>query len=233
LRVFVLTILFVLLTGCAGNKAKEYTRQEWKELTSRTYTEFTQDQLIDAAKLVIERADPEDIRFAWHDNGFTADRSWLQYMIIAAANGVNHVQFLANEQTDGTIHTKLRLGASSGTITASPVIGSQGVIGGASINNTGLGSIPRSIAAMGYGDFTYAVFWKRLDYELGISKEYYTCRQAKLDGKNGVYDYSNTVQYDLFCSDASESITPDGKREIDELRKEETAKKCKKVRNCT
>lgn len=232
MRAIILVFQLVILSGCAGNEVREFSREEYKRLTTKTYSDTTEEKLIEAAKRVIEKSDPDDVRFAWMDNGFAADRDWLTYFVIGGVFGVNHFEFTVDEVDNKSFLAKLKLGASAGAVTASPVVGGGGSVNGVSADNSGSGNIPPAAAQRGYGDFTYVIFWERLDYELGLTDAYLTCSKAEADAESGKYFYLDDPQYNPFCSFSSESIMPNGESEIGLRRAETKAKRCKPNSNC-
>lgn len=209
---FLLITLLLVLQGCAP-KVHPITRNEWKNITTRTYHGISNEKLFDAAEKIVNNADPEDTKFARFEDGFVADRYWFLFAVIASVHGYNTYNFRIKNLDNNTTQVKLIMSSSIASSSLSPSVTSGGGMG-ASVNSTGVSSGQTSSNQQNYGNFTYEIFWKRLDYELGLTDKWYSCQQAMEDYERGTLFFLNDTPYDPFCSQAtSEALMPNGKSE--------------------
>ncbi len=189
----ILILILIIFQSCA-QKRPEMSRVEWRNISTHEYRDNSKEEILIAAEKVIKAADPDDIKFARYDYGFTADRGWWYHMLITSLNGVNTFSFKVYKEKNDQIIARLEMNAAFGT----------GVYN----------QIPLSTVQEGYGNFTYVVFWKRLNYELGLTKEWYTCKQALKDYDEGKLYFTDDPAYNPFCSSlTSTALMPNGKPE--------------------
>jgi hypothetical protein len=157
------------LTGCATAKTLE-TRDEWLSATQHVYNR-SPEEVIRAADAVLRQADPTDFKFAHRPDGFVAQRPWFIYAVIAAASGIDYWNFSVAPQAPGQTAALVQVTQDSNVIAASPYVGRHNVkVGTTSVSAPG---VPLSDPA------SYALFWARVDYVLGLRPDWVACDQVK------------------------------------------------------
>ncbi|MCB9965765.1 MAG: hypothetical protein H6855_06760 [Rhodospirillales bacterium] len=172
LQILILSSFF--LSACATSKPKPLSREEYLQTTTREYTGFSQEEVISAAEEVLKLADGDDFIFSHTKNGFSATRNWSVYVVLAAAMGTDFWQFQAVPQGD-IIKAEVIVSTSSSAIS------------GAYMGN-GIAApmtIPAGSASVA-GNALYDLFWSRLDYILGTSDKWRSCKEQAQLKKVGV-----------------------------------------------
>ncbi|MDN5936623.1 MAG: hypothetical protein L0H75_10715 [Nitrosospira sp.] len=136
---------------------------------SRVYARATEADLLAAAEQVLRLAD-SDFTFSFPPGALHARRNWLVYAVIFAQVGQDHWRILA-KQAAGGVRLVVRISRTAGSILPTPVP----VTGG----ETGVAAA--SVAMPGeeiWWSAPYDLFWSRLDYLLGVSDRWISCREA-------------------------------------------------------
>lgn len=186
--------LMVVMTGCATQPIGPQTRAGWQALHVHVLHGVTQTQALDAAQHVLQLAD-HDFKFDFPPRQLIAKRSWSIYMVLAATMGTDYWRITTTPVTDG-VSMMVQISRQAGSITPSPVVGANGVIGA----SAGAMSLPgQSIR----GPFPYHLFWSRLDYMLGLGSTWATCDMAKA-GKT----HRQKINSDTLCSVTTDDHAP-------------------------
>lgn len=164
----ILSIIF--LSACAQ---KQMSREEWLAVTQRTYSNVKKEHLIAKAEEVLTLADGDDFILAHNQDGFTASRNWLLYIVIAASSGTDFWTFEVKPGSGDTINARVSVSYNAGNIVAT------GTSGGA-ITTPGSGSAVQ-------GNAVYNIFWSRLDYLLGKTDQWMDCRLVSKKFKSKEY----------------------------------------------
>jgi len=143
------------LAGCVRAQKVE-SHAEWLAEATRAYGGETQERVIAAAERVLRHADPGDVAFDYGLGGFTADRKFLVYAVLAAAEGEDRWTFRAAETRDG-------------------VRASVGLVERARVHGAGPA---RTVRAKSQVVGTYRLFYARLDYVLGRRADWVSCQAA-------------------------------------------------------
>ncbi len=158
------TILLLAIVSCVSQR--KMTREEWLAAGQRKYTKIDKETLIKAAEKVLNLADASDITYSYTNNGFVASRQWLVYVVISASMGTDFWTFEVKETTDGLLAT-IQPSRIAGTTTAYAAPQGQ-----ASTITTPSQGMPAQ------GDAIYDLFWSRLDFVLGLNKQWMSCDDA-------------------------------------------------------
>lgn len=161
LGIFFLT---VALAACV-TKHKKMTREEWLQVGQHSYVGIKKEVLIDKAQKVLELADGDDFHFSYTPNGFVASRNWFLYYVIGSTQGTDYWTFNVEEK-DGKLVADVRASTTAGTLTAY----SNGM--GASTVTTPTIGIPIEGTAL------FNLYWRSLDYVLGLTDRWEDCRDG-------------------------------------------------------
>ncbi len=169
-RLFVAAILIVL-AGCATQR--QMTRDEYLQTTQRIYQGASPEEVFSAAEKLFVLADGDDFRFFHDDNSITASRTWLVYLVLAAAVGTDtwHVRAMP---IDGGVKVSAALTTTSGSVLPMPTTGGDMTAGG-------MPSMGGNVS----GTAIYDVFWARMDYLMGKSDTWMTCDDANERMRSG------------------------------------------------
>ncbi len=150
----------VLTVAACATPPRELTRDEYLAMTTRSYKGVSQKKLMDTAEQVLRLADSSDFKLHHKKNGFLATRQFVGFYVIAAVNGTDYWDI----DVSGSQMTLAVSQAASGMSAWATPDG---------------GAVPVTIAGQGQpiqGDALYRLFWARMDYLLGKSKdEWPTC----------------------------------------------------------
>ena len=86
----------VALGGCVGAPKVE-SHGQWLAEATRTYAGESSPRVIAAAEAVLRHADPGDVTFDYRLGGFRAERKFLVYAVLAAAEGEDRWTFNASQ----------------------------------------------------------------------------------------------------------------------------------------
>ena len=171
------TILLILLTSfltaCAATHP-HLTREQWLQNTTRHYKDISKDDILNATEKLFRLADGDDFKIVQLPNGLYASRKWCVYMIFAAAMGTDYWKVTVTPKgsdqevtllvtTQGSAVTPMMTTGSEWTATSMPM-------GGKPVQGTAL----------------YDVFWARLDYLLGLKKDWMDCKIADKRVSKGI-----------------------------------------------
>lgn len=166
MQVFVFIALFVmLLSGCAA-PPPQMSREEWLAMAQRDYAGVTKDQALSAAEKLLRLADGDDFQITHTEEGISATRNWLAYLVIAAASGTDFWAIKATSIKDG-VRVSMQVNTQSQAVTPMATSGS----------NWTATTMPMSGSPV-TGTAIYDVFWSRLDYLLGKTTQWMTCEAA-------------------------------------------------------
>lgn len=156
----IILYLFVLITlcGCAAQRT-QMTRAEYLQATQRAYKNISADKVLDAAKELFDLADGDDFKYQYTNVSLTAKRSWLVYLVLGASSGVDVWNVNVQEQGPNSVVS----------VSATTMIG-------------GLAGFTEVISN---GTALYDLFWTRLEYLLGLRKEWMTCEMSSKRIKAG------------------------------------------------
>lgn len=157
----ILLFLIATLAGCATKR--QMTREEYLETTTRIYDK-TPDEILNASEKVLRLIDGDDFSIAHTQNGLVATRNWVVYLVLAASNG-SDIWVINTEPTkDGKTRVTTSISTSMG--------GTIAPMGGQIATAPGMSGMPA------YGNASYDLFFKRLEYLLGLRAEWITCSEA-------------------------------------------------------
>jgi hypothetical protein len=161
MKSMVLAVLAVLASGCAVQP--QLSREEFLALTTRDYPGVTAEQAIAAAERVFRLADGDDFAIAHREDGFSATRDWMAYLVITFVSGTDTWDLRARPIADGT---RLTLSSASVSAATNAMIVAPGI------------AVPYSGPATGKVITTpalYELFWARLDWMLGRRETWIDC----------------------------------------------------------
>lgn len=171
MRILILTHI-IILSGCVAAPYQPKTLEEWQSVTTRTYVMTEKDILAASEKIVrLADTDEKDVDIVYTNNELYVTRKFFVYFVIGAHFGQYTFHIKTNKTEDG-IETSLFIANSSTGVTPNPVYtpGAGAGIGG---GNTSTGGVPWQYPGL------YDLFYARLDYLLGASKQWITCDEAK------------------------------------------------------
>lgn len=162
--IVVLAMVAAMLAGCASQP--QMTRQEYLNMVQRTYPGKTSDQVFDAAERLFRLADGNDFSFSYGESTMVAQRNWSFYLVFAAGFGVD-TWTIATTPVPGGTKVTASVSTQTGNIMPAPTAGGDVSVGGT----------PALVGNV-RGTAIYDVFWARMDYLLGASKNWMTCAEA-------------------------------------------------------
>jgi len=199
-KIVVIFLTLSILTGCAAQRKltrHEYIalREKYDQLRTKVYKNISKEQVLDAIEKLFNLAD-DDYQISYGKNGCIAYRNWCLYLVFAAAFGKDYWYILVNEnmnETKVTIREVTQSTAFVGTATGN---------GGAQITTFPSMINPDIIdeIELKTRDAMYTLFFKRLDFLLGMSNEWLDCKKARQ------YMRDNNIKGNLdpFCVVASD-----------------------------
>ncbi|SCZ49047.1 hypothetical protein [Thiohalomonas denitrificans] len=153
MRFVIICILITTASGCAVQQER-VTRDEFLKFSTKEYFGFNQQQIISASEELFNLSDGNDYEFSYTKNGITAGRFYNVYMVLAVDQG-NIIWNIETFPTD------------------------DGVIVEVIVENH-KGGFLSPTTTFAYNDpANYELYFKRLDYMLGISDTWLTCELAK------------------------------------------------------
>jgi hypothetical protein len=144
-------------------------RNEQIATTTRIYSGVTKNDVLVAADKLFRLADGNDFDIFHAENSVTANRRWSVYLVLAAAFGTDRWIVLADE-IDNKIKVTVRVNTENAPVIPIATTGGSNVW-----TATTLPGIENSIQ----GKALYEIFFRRLDYLLGKSKEWWDCELAE------------------------------------------------------
>lgn len=188
--------LILAALACAGCASEPpMSRDEYLSRTNRSYV-VDREQLIRAARKVLELADPSDTVFIDSNEGFDAHRSWSAYFVIGAERGIHHWAIRTRQDGDKAAIT-VQVTEEVNAMTAAPIMGGQAAIPMQS-------NLPgRPLRGMSI----YDLYFARLEYLLGQSKEWPDCEDWK--GRRSLGGgRSQEDDVSPFCGATAKDLTP-------------------------
>lgn len=167
LRKLIVLLLLAMMTGCSATPHKQLSREEWLDVYSQDYAGVTKEQVINAAENLFRLADGNDFSIIHTEDGVYATRNWLVYMVLAAASGTDYWK-LTVAPTDNGVRATVRVNTQSQSIVPMPTTSDAMTAG-----TTPMSGRPVE------GTAVYDLFWNRMDYLLGKSPTWMTCKMAK------------------------------------------------------
>lgn len=178
--ILIFSILFALsLSNCASQKRltrEEYLslRNQYDDLRTRTYKGFTKDEVLDSVDKIFRIADT-DYSIAYGEKGCIAHRPWTIYLILSITWGKDYWYISVNEKDDATT-VRIREITEVNSLAGTPT-------GGGGAQATAISSMtnPDIIDQneMKNKEALYTIFFKRLDFFLGLTDEWIDCKKAK------------------------------------------------------
>ena len=180
IRYFYIVIIITSILGCA--QQKQLTRDEQLALhnrklesCSKLYKKFTKEELLLAIEKVLTLIDPSDVTFIHKENGLMMSRKYTFYLILVAVWGTDYWLIQTIPENNG-VRVTLR-----GTTVQKQALGPSS------------GSVPQKldypIDSSIFSEAECRVFFKRLDYMLGLEDKWLDCNKAKLFAKQiGIKD---------------------------------------------
>lgn len=167
----------MLLQGCAP-QSPTWTRERAAEVTSRTFSGSSASEVVKAAENVLRLADGNDVVFDYRDDGFSANRSFFVFAVIAAASGSFRFDFAVEPSGNGTKAVLKIYSTSQGTgAAAAPAPG--GMIFVPSTQ-------PATSGVLVTTSSSYDLFFSRLAYLLGQGDRWISCDVARDTMAQGV-----------------------------------------------
>lgn len=153
-------ILILLLVSCASPyKNRKLTREEYLEMSSKTYKGISKDKIFKSIETFFSLLDaPEDILITHAEDGILAVNKWSSYAVIAYSEGSNTWNVKVKDSKDGI---KVSLSVSTSSIDSTM-----------SASNTGQHNQPVA------GNAIFYLFFKRLNFLLGNTNQWTTCWDA-------------------------------------------------------
>lgn len=185
--------------GCAKQKLltpEEIAAERERQLNmiARTYNGVTPQDALLAADRVFRLAD-EDYTVSHNPTGLQAQRNWLIYAVLAVAAGTDTWNVITEVLPSGETKVTAMHSGQGASMFGGPVATSGGGTSATGITTPGMQNMTTRPAI-------YQLFFARLDYLLGKSNEWITCKDAGKLFKDG--------SLDPFCTVANDR-TPDGK----------------------
>lgn len=173
MRGLMAAVMVLMLAGCAV-QPPQMTRDEYLQVTQRTYEGKTPDDIYRAAEKLFVLSDGQDFKFFHTEDSMVASRPWSVYLVLAASMGVDTWTIRAREVDSGT-KVSAALNTSMGSILPIPTTSGDMTAGGMP---SMAGNVP--------GTAIYDIFWSRMDYLLGKTDKWMTCKEADARVKSKV-----------------------------------------------
>jgi hypothetical protein len=168
-KIVFLPILFVLVWVFGGcSQSPQLTRQQWIELTTRTYTHTSEEAVYTAAEKLFRLADGNDFVISYYKDGMVASRKFMDYLLVADRDGVDTWRLTTKDLGGGKVQVSVEVGTQKSNTFPAPTLK-----GDLSIYTTPALETPAI-----QGTALYDLFWKRMDYLMGKSKVWTTCKDA-------------------------------------------------------
>lgn len=163
----VMLIAFVMfLSGCGAGKQMSREdqlalRERLKTASTNTYTGFTKEQIFKASEKVMTLIDPADANFSYAENRMVMTRAYSVFLGLHSVHGYDFWILDTKENDDKSISATVIMCKvqSSGAFASKPEI-------------PGLGNVTVNQSSLSEAEAR--IFFKRLDYMLGIEKTWMT-----------------------------------------------------------
>jgi hypothetical protein len=182
MRYFIFAIGLGLLSVSCSAPHQIVNREDFLAEAIRRYSGESRERVIRAAETVLRISDPKDWDFRYTLNGFVGLRRYLVYAVLAAQQGQEKWEFLADEDA-----------AFPNSIRASVSISEAGIVSG-SYSSTPYEGKMASLPL-------YRLFWHRVDYMLRKRPDWVTCDQASADLEK---DKTSSLALSGLCGSTSE-----------------------------
>ncbi len=180
-----LFLSLALLVSCATSR--QLTREDWQNVAQRKYSNIEKAKVLSAAESVMKLLDGNDFSFGHTADGINGQRRYMIYAILAYTAGTDHWTINTSEK-DGHVIASLQLSRQSSDMIAT---GSTAGI----VTSPTLGSPAMETAS-------YDLFWRRVDYILGLTDQWTTCSDQKENIKTNKAVWGNiTFMCDLGIAD--------------------------------
>ena len=170
----ILIIFMVFTFGCAKKmltpEQAATERERQIRMTTRTYEGKSPKDILLAADRIF-RLDDSDYQIKHSEDSLQAQRNWFVYMVIAAASGVDTWIIQATPTENGT-KVVAQCATQGQSIVPMSTMGLNGQVGATA------GTSP-TLAGLVTSQALYDLFYARMDYLLGKSEKWVTCKEAK------------------------------------------------------
>lgn len=166
---FLGVLVVVVITGCANQPMEPMSREVWKKETTRVYKNFTKEEIFAASEKLFRLWDGDDFSFSYTPNQLAAVRKWMFFALIAYAEGSDHWQVSVTDSSDQNQALEVRVSLREISSSSSLVVGGPTVFMGPAFGQENFVNTP----------YIYRLFWSRLDYLLGVSDSWYSCKDWK------------------------------------------------------
>lgn len=186
--VFLVAVLISII-GCAKQKVLSpeeiaLERERQLNMMCRTYENVTPEEVLLAADRVFRLAD-DDYNISHAPNGIQAQRNWMIYFVLSITSGTDSWSVTVESLPDNKVKVIAMHSPTANSMFAGPV-GSGGVT---SVTVPGMQRLTTRPAI-------YELFFARLDYFLGKTKTWITCKEAGKLFTDGNLDPFCTVAND-------------------------------------
>ena len=159
----ILSVLILMLAVCQAVPQKTMTRDEWLSARTRIYNGKTEGEALSAAERLFRLADGNDFTITHSASDLRATRDWIVYLVIMGQRGTDGWRVEAR-QKGNQVGVAVQL--ATGRISMMP--GAYGSV------YSEAGS-----AKQVEGDAIYTLFFRRLEYLLGLESEWLTCSRMQ------------------------------------------------------
>lgn len=164
----------LLLGGCATTQIGPQDRNAWQAVHTHVLKGVDERQVLDASEKLLKLAD-HDFTFDYPPHQLIGDRKWSVFLVIAATSGSDHWRLTTRDVPDG-VELTVEISRQIGMMGPQPTVGVAGPGAGGMGMGVGSTTLPGESVQ---GEFPYQLFWSRLDYLLGKSQTWTTCKQAE------------------------------------------------------
>lgn len=182
MRWFVAVLLLLLAPACAA-RHPQLTREQWLGLTSRDYPGVSEEQVFAAAERIFRHADGDDFQITYAAHEMAATHPWLIYLVVSFTAGTDFWTIRTEPAPEGT-RVHVRIGTQTGSVMANPAAGA----GATTTTPTATGQVGSPAI--------YELFWARMDYMLGRSTKWTTCK----DMRDLIHNKVTWGETDQLCS---------------------------------
>lgn len=187
--IFFCLSLSTLLVACSAKQPltpEEIAAERERQLamTSRVYEGVTVEQVLTSADRIFRLAD-EDYKISHAPGGLNAKRDWIIYLVLVVTTGTDSWSVTAETLPDGKVKVVALCSPTAQSVTGGPTMG-----GGATALTSPV--IQRHITRPAI----YQLFFSRLDYLLGNSDSWITCKEAAKIFTDGSLEAFCTVAND-------------------------------------
>lgn len=186
-----------MLAGCATSRIGPQDRASWQALHTHVLKGVSEQQVLDASEKLLKLAD-HDFTFDYPPHQLVGDRKWSVFLLIAATSGTDHWRLTTRDVPDG-IELTVEISRQIATMVPQQTVGVTGPGAGGTAVGFGSNTLPGESVK---GEFPYQLFWSRLDYMLGKSQTWTTCKQAEAAWVGRKHDS------DLLCAVHTDDNSP-------------------------